>query len=193
MPHNSPQQGSSNTQITNRVQIQTTTPTTQDTPTSAYAPAQNTRTQNMQTALTITTLHSSPSPIYTTSRNLSRPPLQTIPPNPLSYSLISTNPNNTQPTITNNNRLNTQNPFSKSQQSNTSRNMLQNTHYQIPNPPSTTIRTNPHINATYTQPVTNPSHISSNVSNIRMNNTAPPYTIHQSSTTNIHNFFYVNL
>ena len=102
----------------------------------------------MQPTLTINTLQSNPLPNYTTSRHLSRPPLQTIPTNPLSYSLFSTNPTIIQPTITNNNHLNTLNPFSTSQSSNTSRNLLQNTQFQIPNPPSTNIRTNPHINAT---------------------------------------------
>ena len=105
----------------------------------AYTPAQNTQTQNIQTALPINTLHSKAIPNYTTTRNLSRPPLQTIPTNPLSYSLISTNPNNTQHSTTNNNPLNTLNPFSTSQSSETTRNMLQNTQFQTSNPPSTTI------------------------------------------------------
>ena len=120
----------------------------------------------MQPTLTINTLQSNPSPNYTTSRHLSGPPLQTIPTNSLSYSLISTNPNNTQPTITNNNLLNTLNPPSTSQQSNTARNILQNTQFQIPHPPSTAIRTNPYKNAKYTQPVTYPPIIPSHVSNI---------------------------
>ena len=76
-PHNSPQQGSSNTQTTNTVQFQTTTPTTQpNIPTLAYTPAQKTQTQNIQSALTINTLHSNAIPNYTTSRNLFRLPLQ---------------------------------------------------------------------------------------------------------------------
>ena len=133
----------------------------------------------MQPALTLNTLQSNPFTNYTTSRHLSRPPLQTIPTNLLSCSLISTNPNNTQPTITNNNQLNTLNPSSTSQQSNTSRNILQSTRFQIPNPPSTTIRTNPYINATYTQPVTSPPNIPSNVSSIPTYNTNPPSTIPQ--------------
>ena len=46
-PHNSPQQGSSNTQTTNTVQFQTTTLTAQpDIPTLAYTPAQNTNHKN---------------------------------------------------------------------------------------------------------------------------------------------------
>ena len=149
----------------------------------------------MKTALTFNTLHSNTILNYTTSRNLSKPPLQTIPTNPLSYSLISTNPNNTQQTITNNNQPNALNPLSTSQQSNTPRIMIQNTQFQIPNPPSTTIRTNLHIIATFKQPATHPSHMSSNVSNITTYNTVPPSTIPSvyTSTTNINKFFYINL
>ena len=55
--------------------------------------------------------------------------------------------------------------------------MLRNTELQTSNPPSTTIRTNPHINATYTQPFTNPSNKSSNVSNIPTYNTVSSSTI----------------
>ena len=140
--HNSPQQGSSNTQTTNTVQFQTTTPTTQPiVQTLAYTPAQNTQTQNIQTTLTTNTLHSNAIPNYTTSRTLSRPPLQTIPTNPLSYSLTSTNPNYIQHSTTykNKNQLNTLKPFSTSQPSKITRNMLQNTQFQTSNPPSTTI------------------------------------------------------
>ena len=61
--------------------------------------------------------------------------------------------------------------------------MLQNTQFQTSNPPSTTIRTNPHVNATYTQPFTNPSNISSNNSNIPPYNTVPPSTIPQSTVS----------
>ena len=64
----------------------------------AYTPAQTTQTQNMQPTLTINTLQSNPLPNYKTTTHLSRPPLQTIPTNQLSHSLISSNPNNTQPT-----------------------------------------------------------------------------------------------
>ena len=61
-PHNSPQQGSSNTnasQIQPTVQFQTTTPTRQPiSQTFTYTPAQNIQTQNIQTGLTNNTLHS---------------------------------------------------------------------------------------------------------------------------------------
>ena len=111
-PHNSPQQGSSNTQTTNTVHFQTTTPTTQPiVQTLTYAPAPSNQTQSAQTGLNIKTLHSNPMPNYTTSRSLSRPPLQSIPTNPLSYNLASTNPGNTQHSTTNNNELNPLNTF----------------------------------------------------------------------------------
>ena len=61
--------------------------------------------------------------------------------------------------------------------------MLQNTQFETPNPPSTTIRTNPHIIATWTQLFTTQSKISSNVSNIPMYNTVPPSTIPQSTVS----------
>ena len=57
--------------------------------------------------------------------------------------------------------------------------MCYNTHFQTSNPPFTTIESSPHINATYTQPVTNTPNISSNVSNVPTYNTVPPSTIPQ--------------
>ena len=177
-PHNSPQQSSSSTHATNApqiqptVQFQTTTSTIQPIlQTLAYTPAQITETQNIQTGLTINTLHSNAIPKYTIPRNLSRPPLQTIPTNPLSYSVTSTNPNSTQIFTANNTQLITLNLFSTSQSSNITRNVLQITHFQTSNPPSTTVRTNPQINATNTQPFTNTPIISSNVSNVPTYNT----------------------
>ena len=86
------------------------------------------------------------------------------------------------PSFTTNN-LNTLSPFSTSQQSNMTRNMLQSSQFQISNPPSTTLRTYLYINATYTQPVTNPSLILSNFSNIPTYNTVPPSTIPQSTVS----------
>ena len=77
-PNNSPQQGSTNTNGTNTLQVQpavqfqTTTPTRQPIlQTLAYTPAQNTQTQNMQPGLTIKTLYSNTVHNHTTSRNLS--------------------------------------------------------------------------------------------------------------------------
>ena len=61
--------------------------------------------------------------------------------------------------------------------------MLQNTHFQTSNPPSTTIRTNPHINATYTQPFTSTPNISSNVSNVPTYKTVLLSTIPQSTVS----------
>ena len=145
-PNNSPEQSFSKTHTTNAhqiqptVQFQATTPTKQPiVQTLSYTPAQNTQTEIIQTALTINTLHSNAIPNYTTSRKLSRPPLQTIPTNPLSYSLRSTNLNSTQHSTTNIIQINTVNPFSTSQSSNMTGNMLQNNKFQTSNPPSTTI------------------------------------------------------
>ena len=189
-PHNPPQQSLSNTHATNApqiqatVQFQTTTPTRQSIlQILAYTPAQNTQPQSIQTCLTIKTLHFYALPNLTTPRNLSRPPLQTIPTNPLSYRLTSTIPNSTQHSKTNNNQLNTLSPFSTTKKSNMTRNMLQNSQFQTSNPPSTTIRTNPHINIAYTQPFTNTPNISSIVSNVPTNNTVPPSAIPQSTVS----------
>ena len=163
------QQGYSNTngtkilQVHPAVQFQTTTPTRQPFfQNLTYTPAQNTQTQNIHPGLTINTLHFNTLPEHTTSRNLSRPPLQTIPTNPLSYSLTITNPNSTQQSTTSENQLNTTNTPSTSQSSNMSRNVLQKTQFQTSNTPSTTFRTNPHIITTYTQPSTNPLNIPPN-------------------------------
>ena len=102
--HNSPQQGSSVSNGTNTLQVQsntqfqTTTPTRQPVlQTLLYTPAQTTHSRNIiQPGLTINTLHSNTLSNHITSRSLSRPPLQIVPNNPLSYSLTSTNPNITQ-------------------------------------------------------------------------------------------------
>ena len=96
---------------------------------------------------------------------------------------LTTNPNNTQHSTTNNNQLDTLNPFSTSQPANITRNMLQNTQFQTSNPPSTTIRIIPHNIASHTQPFKNPSHISSNISNIPTYNTVPLPTILQSTVS----------
>ena len=61
--------------------------------------------------------------------------------------------------------------------------MLQNTHFQTSNPPFTTVGSNRHIKATYTQHVTNAPIISSNVSNVPSYNTVPPSTIPQSTVS----------
>ena len=153
-PHNSPQQGSSNPTGTTRrptqpeVQFQTITLTRQSMlQTLSYTPAQNTQTQNVQFSLTINTRHSNTVPNSITSRNLSRPPLQIIPNNPLSYSLINTIPNDTQhPSITNNQQNN--NPCSTSH----SPNILPNPRSQPSNLSYTTIRSNPQIITSFTQP-----------------------------------------
>ena len=103
--HNSPQQGSSHTQHTKTVNFQTPIPPSpHEIQTSTYTPAQSNPVQNVQTSSNFNTIHSNPPSNYTTSRHLSRPPLQPILTNPLSYNLTSTNSrviyNNLQQTIT---------------------------------------------------------------------------------------------
>ena len=64
------------------------------------------------------------------------------------------------------------NTFPPSQMSNTIRPTLQNSQFQISNPPSTTIRTNPHFHNTTSI---------TNISNVPTYNTTPPSTIPQST------------
>ena len=71
--------------------------------TSTHTPAQNNPVQNVQPGLNITTIYSNPSFNYTTSSHLSRPPLQPLLTNQLSYNLTSTNSSHTQQSQTNNN------------------------------------------------------------------------------------------
>ena len=111
-PHNSPQQGSSNTfsirqNPLHETQFHTSTTPIQSHQTLQYLPAQPSVSSNTSPILTINTLHTNPITNVTTSRNLSRPRLPLIQNNPLSYNLISTNlhsqsfSNNIQPTNTN--------------------------------------------------------------------------------------------
>ena len=104
--------------------------------TAPYTPA---KTSNVQpSTFTINTIQPNPQNHPTTSRLLSRPPLALIPITPPSYNLSSTNSNNIQHALT---------------MSHTQSNSLQmNSVYtsQIPQIPSTTIRTNPHIYTTNT-------------------------------------------
>ena len=173
--HNSPQQTSSNTQhITQNTNIghfQTpTSPSPTEVHTSTSTPAQTNPVQTTQPTLNVNTIHSNPSFNYTTARHLSRPPLQTILNNPLSYNLTSTNPNHTQQSQTNNNRPNSLNTLSSQHTPNTITPTLQTSQFQIQNPPSTTIRTNPHFHNTSTTSLTN-------ISNNPTYNTAPPSAI----------------
>ena len=110
--HNSPPQKSSDTndpdtsQVQPAVQFQIITPRTQPiSQTLTYTPAQNTQTQNIQPGLTSITLHSNTLSVIITARILYRPPLQTIPTDPLSFRLTSTNPNSTQHSTTKNNQF----------------------------------------------------------------------------------------
>ena len=173
--YNSPQQSSSNThhftQNTNTVHFQTPTPpSTSEIQTSTYTPAQTNPVQTTQPTLNINTIHFNPSFNYTTARHLSRPPLQTILTNPLSYSLTSTNPSNKQQPQINYNTPNPLNTPSSQHTSNTITTTLQPSQIQIPNPPTTTIRTNPHFHNTSTTSLTN-------ISNNPTYNTTPPSTI----------------
>ena len=173
--HNSPQQGSSNTQHSNTVHFQTPTPPSpHETQTSTYTPAQNNPVQNIQPSLNINTIHSNPPSSSITSRHLSRPPLQPILTNPLSYNLTSTNSSHIQQSSTNNTRSIFLNTFPPSQMSNKIGPTLQNSQFQISNPPSTNNRTNPHFPNTSTTSITN-------ISNVPTYNTAPPSTIPQST------------
>ena len=166
-----PQQGSSNIQHTNTVHSQTPTPPSPpEIQTSTYTPAQSNPVQNVRTSLNINTIHSNPPFNYTTSKHLSRPPLQPILSNPLSYNLTSTNSSHTQQSQTNNNRPISLNTFPPPQTSNTITTTLQNSQFPIQNPPSTTIRTNPNFHNTSTTSFTN-------TSNNPTYNTVPPSTI----------------
>ena len=96
--------------------------------------------------------------------------MQPILTNPLSYNLTSTNSSHTQQSSTNNIQLNSLNTFPPPQTSYTIRPTLQNSQFQIPNTPSTNIRTNPHFHNTLTNPFTN-------TSKVPTYNTVPPSTI----------------
>ena len=171
----SPQQGSSNTQHTNTVHFQTPTPPSPpQIQTSTYTPAQNNPIQNVQTGLNINTIHSYPPFNYTFYRHLSRPPLQPILTNPLSYNLTSTKSSHTQQSSTNNNRINSLNTPPSSQTSNTTTPALQNSQFQLPNPPSTTIKTNPYFHNTSITSFTN-------ISNVPTNHAVQPSTISQNT------------
>ena len=173
--HNSPQQSSSNThsitQNNNTVHFQTPTPpSSSEIQTLTYTPAQTNSVQTTQPTLNINTIHSNPSSNYTTARQLSRPPLQPILTNPLSYNLTSTNPSHTQQSQINYNTHNRLNTLSSQHTSNTITPTLQTSQFHIPNPPSTTIRTNPHLHSTSTTSLPN-------ISNNPTYNTTPPSTM----------------
>ena len=174
-PHDTPQQSSSNTpyiaQNNNTVHFQTPTPPlSSEIQTSNYTPAQTNSVQTTQTTLNINTIHSNPSTDYTTARHLSRPPLQPTLTNPVSYSLTSTNPSHTQQSQINYNTSNQLNTLSSQHASNTITPTLQTSQFHIPNPPSTTIRTNPHFHSTSTTSLPN-------ISNNPTYNTTPPSTM----------------
>ena len=134
--HHSPQQGSSNIQHTNTVHFQTPTPPSPpEIQTLIYTPAQSNLVQNVQTGLNINTIHSNPPFNCTTSRHLSRPPLQPKITNSLSYRLTSTNSSHTQQSQTNNSRPKSLYTLPPPQTSKKIRPTLQNSQFQIQNPP----------------------------------------------------------
>ena len=96
-----------------------------------YTPAQ---TSNLQAStFTMNTIQTNPRNHQPTSRKLSRPPLSHTPKNPLLYNVSSTNINNIQqPSTMSHTQFNTLQMNSVSTS-------------QIPQIPSTTIRTNPYI------------------------------------------------
>ena len=71
------------------------TPENQSVTKHPYTQAQNTSDPNIQTTFSINMIHTNTPPIIVNSRTLYRPPLQTIPTNPLQYNLSSTNTHNT--------------------------------------------------------------------------------------------------
>ena len=83
----------------------------------------------------------------------------------------------------NNHHLNTLNPPSTSQTPHTTGNTLQPTQFQSSHSHSTTIRTNPHLHNTYTQPLPNTQNITSNASHTPTYSTFPTSTIPQSTVS----------
>ena len=100
--------------------------------------------------------------------------MQPILANSVSYNLTSTNSSQTQQSNTNNNRPDSLNTFPPPQTSNTIIPTLQNSQFQIPNPPSTKIRTNPYFHNT-------PVISFPNISKVPTYNTVPPSTISQNT------------
>ena len=188
MSHTSPQPGSSiHTTIPQNphtVQFILTSPT-RSLPLSitSYTPTQHTHTQNTQPILTINTLQQNPISNFTTSRNITRPPLQTISTNPLSYNLTSTNPNTTHQSSINTHLPNTLNPSSKSQTPNITQNTVQFTQCLSSQPHSRTIQTKRHFHNTYTQPLPKTQIITSNVSHTPTCNTIPTSSISPSTVS----------
>ena len=165
-PHSSPQQGSSNTfrnqnQTLTQSQFQIATPPQQSTQPTQYIPAQSSISQNTNPPLTINTLHTNPGTILTTSRTLSRPPLQLIQNNPLSYNLNSTNFH--------------QQPSSTNTQNNSTHQFVstQITHHSS----FSTTQTNPPIHPVNTQSQPNTFNILPISQNSHTTHTIPPSTI----------------
>ena len=104
----------------------------------------------------------------------------------MSYNLTSTNPSHTQQSQTNNNRPNSLNTVSSQHTSNTITPTLQTSQFQIQNPPSTTIRTNPHSQNTSTTSLTkisnDPTYNTASASTISHNTMSHPTYINSSTS-----------
>ena len=129
--------------------------------THPYTKAQNTSEPNITTTFNINMILTNPSPNTVTSRTLSRPPLQTIPNNPLQYNLSSTNTHNTQHSI---------HSLEHNAQINPSKTSVQ--HHNVPIPSSSSIRTNPFFTPT-TQVPTNTNNLQTYTSHSNFHITHP--------------------
>ena len=143
--------------------------------THPYTQAQNTSDPNIPITFNINMIHTNPPPNNVNSRTLSRPPLQTIPTNPLQYNLSSTNTHTTQHSISS---------LQHNTQTTTSSNSTQC--QNIPAPSTSSIRT-----ISYFTPIsqvrTNTNNLQSNTSHSNYHITHPYY---QPSTT-ISNPLYI--
>ena len=145
------------------------TPESTSVTTHPYTQAQNTSDPNTPTTFNIYMIHTNPHPKFVNSRTPSRPPLQTIPTNPLQYNLSSTNTNKTHNSI---------HSLEQYTQTTTSSNYIQ--YQNIPVPSTSSFRTNPYFTPTSQIP-TNTNNLQTNTSHsnyhITHPYTQPPTTI----------------
>ena len=121
-------------------------------------------------------IHTNPPPNFVTSRTLSRPPLQTIPNNPLQYILSSTNTHNTQHSI---------HSLEQNAQINPSNTSVQ--HHHVPIPSSFSVRTNPFFTPTSQIP-TNTNNLQTHTSHSNFHITHP----YAQPSTTVSNPTYIN-
>ena len=146
--------------------------------THPYIQAQNTSDPNIPTTFNIDMIHINPSTNFVTSRTLFRPPLQTIPNNPLQYNLFSTNTHNTQHAI---------HSLEQNAQINFSKTSVQD--HNVPKPSSSFIRTNPYFTPTSQIPTnTNTNNLQTHTSHSNFHIT---HSYAQPSTT-VSNPTYIN-